>query len=553
MKIYTCIFISLIFFSMHGWLPAAAAQEYTLYGTVKDRINAAPLDSVQIAISIPDLNQQHLVSTDAVGYWRCTIQTMAVDEPNPVPTSFALHQNYPNPFNPATRIYFSIDRPGEVVLRVYNTLGQLLDSQRRFLTAGDYTVDWYASGGTGVLFYELEFQQQRQVRKMLQMEGGTGGLGEMSQNADRRQNLQRAAFEHFAATVSATKLGFAPDTTQVTLAPNQQLDFLLDLLHTRSLVIDLHNDVLEKVVGDGYQLGSRHNYNHSDLPRFIEGGVDAQMFVVWVDPYSYPKNAYQQALKFCAAFQNQLALNAKVFAQAQEPDDILQINAQQKFAGVLVVEGGHAIENDLEKLRELYRQGMRYLTITWNNSTEWAISAEDSRSTKQGLSDFGRDVIRTLDSLGVIIDVSHTGIKTIEDILAVTKNPIIASHSGVRALRNHFRNLYDQQIVAIANSGGVIGVVFYPSFLSSGRPTDINTVIAHIDYIVRLVGIDYVALGSDFDGIETTPKGLEDVSRLPRLTMALLKHGYSNQDVKKILGENFMRVFRQVRANRETI
>ncbi|MCU0646343.1 MAG: dipeptidase [bacterium] len=290
----------------------------------------------------------------------------------------------------------------------------------------------------------------------------------------------------------------------------------------------------------------RHSYNHSDIPRFFEGGVDAQMFVVWVDPGSYLNISYQKALQFFDAFDNQVALNSSQFAQARNADEIFQINAQQKLAGVLVVEGGHAIENDLEKLKTFYHRGMRYLTITWNNSLDWATSAEDSRTTTRGLSDFGRQVIRTLDSLGVIIDVSHVGIKTIQDILATTKNPIIASHSGARALRNHYRNLYDDQIVAIANSGGVIGVVFYPYFLSSSGTTNIATVIKHIDHIVKLVGIDYVALGSDFDGIGSTPVGLSDVSKLPALTMALLKAGYSNAEVKKILGGNFLRVFRQV-------
>jgi membrane dipeptidase len=189
---------------------------------------------------------------------------------------------------------------------------------------------------------------------------------------------------------------------------------------------------------------------------------------------------------------------------------------------------------------------MRYLTITWNNSTSWAVSAADSRSTTVGLSDFGRQVIRTLDSLGVIIDVSHTGIKTIQDILQITTKPIIASHSGARALRNNTRNLYDWQIQDIANSGGVIGVVFYPPFLNGTNNATIQDVINHIDYIKNLVGIDYVAIGSDFDGIGVTPVGLEDVSKFPALTEALFNKGYSREDVEKILYKNFKRVFQQV-------
>jgi membrane dipeptidase len=146
----------------------------------------------------------------------------------------------------------------------------------------------------------------------------------------------------------------------------------------------------------------------------------------------------------------------------------------------------------------------------------------------------------------MIIDVAHTGIKTISDILATTKNPIVATHSGVRALNNHYRNLTDAQIDSIAGRGGVIGVVFYPPFLSSKGSATIDTVIKHIDYIKNRVGIDYVAIGSDFDGIGSVPVGLEDVSKLPNLTAALLKRGYSIADVRKILGENYLRVFRQV-------
>jgi membrane dipeptidase len=191
------------------------------------------------------------------------------------------------------------------------------------------------------------------------------------------------------------------------------------------------------------------------------------------------------------------------------------------------------------------------MTITWNNSTDWAVSAADSRSTTVGLSDFGRQVIRTMDSLGIMIDVSHTGIKTIQDILEETTNPIIATHSGARSIQNHSRNLYDSQIVDIANSGGVVGIVFYPPFLGSpDNSVDINTVISHIDHIVNLVGIDYVAIGSDFDGIgDNTVNGLEDISKFPALTLALLEHGYTRSEVDKILGGNFKRVFEQVCGN----
>lgn len=525
----------------------AHAQQIKICGTVQDHRSGVALDSARIDIDVPQYDQKYQTFTNSSGHWEYDFQLSGVRENESIPNSFSLSQNYPNPFNPSTRIPFAIARAGEVRIAVYNVLGQELDSKRAFVAPGNYAIDWNSTGASGVLFYSIEMENKRQTRKMLQLDGGgSGGLGDVKQGSVESEAIFLSKTDTISAWVNASKLGDEPDSIVISLASENRIDLQLELLHTRAFVIDLHNDVLEKVVDNGYQLGVRHSYNHSDIPRFFEGGVDAQMFVVWVDPGSYLNISYQKALQFCDAFDNQVALNSDQFAQARHADEIFQINAQQKLAGVLVVEGGHAIENDLEKLKVLYHRGMRYLTITWNNSLDWATSAEDSRSATRGLSDFGRQVIRTLDSLGVIIDVSHVGIKTIQDILATTKNPIIASHSGARALRNHYRNLYDDQIVAIANSGGVIGVVFYPYFLASGGTTNIATVIKHINHIVNLVGIDHVAIGSDYDGIGSTPIGLEDVSKLPALTMALLKAGYSNADVKKILGENFLRVFREV-------
>ena len=279
-----------------------------------------------------------------------------------------------------------------------------------------------------------------------------------------------------------------------------------------------------------------------------KGGVDVQFFSVWVSPSFSDTLYYDQSKVMINLLNSEISLNQSTLGLARNPEESVALNNRGKIAAVIGVEGGHSIENSLNNLENLYNQGMRYLTITWNNSTSWAVSAQDSRSATVGLSDFGRSVIRTMDSLGVIIDVSHTGIKTIQDILQVTTNPIIATHSGARKLRNHYRNLNDSQIIDIANTGGVIGVVFYPPFLTTGT-ANIDTVIKHIDYIKNLVGIDYVAVGSDFDGIEVTPVGLEDVSKFPALTSKLLERGYTQQDVEKILGGNFMRVFEKVCGN----
>jgi membrane dipeptidase len=395
------------------------------------------------------------------------------------------------------------------------------------------------------LLYTAEFQGTRITRKMIQLDGrGNGGFGNVT-TSGRRSALSRTGKNSAASyAVIASKLIYMPDTVSVN--GSTVVDFLLETVHHHAFVIDLHNDVIEKAVL-GYQIGIRHTVEQSDIPRFRDGGVDAQMFALWTDwrdTAAHP--AYAYTLQMADTFNAQVARNAGEIGQARTYDEMMQLHGAGKIAGILAVEGGHAIENNIDKLKTFYALGARYLTITWNNSTSWAVSAADSRSSTVGLSDFGRTVVRTLDTLGMLIDVSHTGIKTIWDILATTKNPIIASHSGVRALNNHTRNLTDAQIDSIAARGGVIGVVFYPTFLSASRTATIDTVIRHIDYIKNRVGVDCIAIGADYDGIEIVPVGLEDVSKLPALTAALLRKGYSIEELHKILGGNYLRVFKQV-------
>jgi membrane dipeptidase len=280
----------------------------------------------------------------------------------------------------------------------------------------------------------------------------------------------------------------------------------------------------------------------------LDGGIDFQFFAVWVDPSQYSAKPFDAAIKMIARMDQEVANSQGRLVQVKTADEAMSNSAAGKISYMLGVEGGHAIENDLQKLYRLYDLGMRYLTITWNNSTDWAVSCDDSRRDRVGLSAFGIKVIKACDSLGVMIDVSHVGAKTIEDILAVSVNPIVATHSGANSLRSHRRNLTDAQIKAIADKGGVIGVIFYPSFLvASGQPCNIQSVIRHIDHVVKIGGIDHVALGSDFDGVsDWLPQGLEDVTKMPALTEALLQKGYSIPDVHKILGGNMLRVVKQV-------
>lgn len=521
----------------------------TITGLVKDKVSLKPLNGVKVEITNLDTGVRDSVFTNFYGQWQFNILTNV--ESDLIPDKFYVSQNFPNPFNPSTKIQFVINKPGNVEIMIHNALGELVDYKQQFLTSGIYSIDYMAKGSAGVYFYTVKTGEESQTRKMIQLDGnGTGSglqnfylIGNSTISSINKNNSSTFKIVY-------SKNSHLSDSTQLSLNGGESLMMLLQSFHSFSKLIDLHNDVLEVMVNDtSYHLKHRHNYNHTDIPRLKDGGVDLQFFSVWVSPSQY-SNYYQQALVMLNIFNSELNQNVYSISQARtwfEADSIIQ---QNKIAAVIGVEGGHHIENSIDKLVNLYNAGMRYMTITWNNSTDWAVSAQDSRSTTVGLSDFGRQVIRTMDSLGIIIDVSHTGIKTIQDILQETQNPIVATHSGVRALRNHYRNLYDWQIQDIANSGGVIGVVFYPYFLNGSSNAGIQDVIAHIDYIKNLVGIDYVAIGSDFDGIEVVPLGLEDTSNFPNLTEALFDHGYTKEEVEKILYINFKRVFEQVCGNK---
>lgn len=525
----------------------SAQSSITLSGIVKDSAKAQAISGVKIHIvNTKNPIDEYTLITNSLGKWSYTMQVNAAENSRVTPLSFSLEQNYPNPFNPSTVIPFSVPQSGEVHISVYTVLGQLLSRRSYTVQSGEYSVQWSSKGAAGTLFYTIEFNGKRITKKMLQLDGGgSGGLQQISlhQGFSTIQSLQKS--ENAEYRITASLLGYESDSVVVPMVTNSQINFTLNTVHYRAFVIDLHNDILETTVDEQFEFGERHTYNQSDIPRFREGGMDAQMFSLWADP-DLP--AYQRVTQMADTFTARISRNPSTITQAKTYAEIMQAYAEGKIAGIYGVEGGHAIENSLSKLISLYNLGARYLTITWNNSTAWATSAQDAQSTTKGLTEFGKQVIKTMDSLGMLIDVSHTGIKTIEDILAITKNPVIASHSGVRALREHYRNLTDEQIKAIAKTGGVIGVVFYTSFLSSAPKSQVNidTVIKHIDYIKNLVGVDYIALGADYDGGISAPVGLEDVSKMPSLTLSLLKHGYTNEEVRKILGENYLRVFKAV-------
>jgi membrane dipeptidase len=518
-------------------------------GTVKEKITASTIKNAKVKIINRTAGTIDSVLTNNIGRWSYSLPTFVENEYYR-PDNFVVMQNYPNPFNPSTNIQFTINSDENVEILIHNILGELVDFKGQFLYAGSYSVDWQSKGATGVYFYTVRTSDISLTKKMIQLDGGfnSGGLGSVK-SLGEGQKIFKPGIEIQNLKIIYSKDSHFSDSAEADVSGGENLLIELASYHSYFTMIDLHNDVLEVMISDtGYHLDERHGYNHTDIPRLKEGSVDIQFFSVWVSP-TPDSNYYQKALTMLDRFDDELEENSDAIDQAVTYEEAEALNIQGKIAGVIGVEGGHHIEDSLEKLDSLYKRGMRYLTITWNNSTSWAISAQDPLSESQGLSEFGRKVIRKLDSLGVIIDVSHTGIKTIQDILEETKNPIVATHSGVRELKDHYRNLYDWQIEDIAESGGVIGIVFYPPFIGSSS-ADIEDVIEHINYIKNLVGVDYIAIGSDFDGIgNNTIDGLENVSKFPRLTETLFDNGYTKEEVEKILGGNFRRVFKLVSGN----
>lgn len=527
----------------------ASSQDVTLSGTVRDKKTHAALSQALVQIKASDGRLIDSLRTDGTGNWTYLFRPTTVATPDRLPATFGLQQNYPNPFNPSTKIPFALQKSGRARFTVHNLVGQLLDERDVSLSPGEYTIDWFSKGSGGVLFVTLEVDGRRSTRKMIQLDGGkNGGFGSVLKHGGISFSSNEPV-QLESCWAIASDVVHEPESLSVVVAGTPRVDLSLETVHERAFVMDLHNDVLEVISATNFQydIGLRHSTNHTDLPRMKDGGLDAQLFSVWIDPNANSAGTYyMRGMQYLDSLSAQIKRNAPLMALTTKADSVLQLTQQGKTVGVLMLEGGHCLQDDIQNLKNFYEKGVRCMTITWNNSTSWAVSASDSRSATVGLSDFGKQVIRTMDSLGMIIDISHVGKKTIVDILETSARPIVATHSGCATLRDHSRNLTDDQIRAIAQRGGVIGVVFYPTFLSTSSTVSIDTVVKHIDYIKNLVGVDYIALGSDFDGIGTTPVGLEDVSKFPALTNALLRRGYSRSDVRKILGGNFLRVFKSV-------
>lgn len=377
-------------------------------------------------------------------------------------------------------------------------------------------------------------------------------------------------------------------------------------VHRSAILIDSHNDTPTWMV-DGqeceqqapcFDIGRSTKLGHTDLPRLREGGVGAVFFAVYVSGnYVKGNRSAHRALDLIDAVRRDIVQKyPRDFMLATKAADIEEAHKQGKIAALMGIEGGHAIEDDLRLLRDYYNLGVRYMTLTHTNTNNWADSSGDINDPKVkhhgGLTPFGKDVVREMNRLGMMVDISHVADKTFWDALEVSKAPIIASHSDCRALANAPRNMTDEMIVALAKKGGVVDINFNCGFLSQpyrdqvaakapqvrervrqieagGRklgdieedvvegeiqtqlgikPATLADVVDHIDHIRKIAGIDAIGIGTDFNGVGCTPAGLEDVSKFPNLTRALLEKGYTAEDIRKIYGGNFLRVMRAVEA-----
>jgi membrane dipeptidase len=358
-------------------------------------------------------------------------------------------------------------------------------------------------------------------------------------------------------------------------------------VHATVLGVDAHTDTLQRVLLEDVDIGKRLADGEIDLPRLREGGIHVPFFAMAVPEYYKGADAVRGTLDYRDAMQRVLDKYPDQIELATSANDIQRIVGQKKIAVVLTVEGGHQIADDLAVLRMYRRMGVLSMTLTHFRSNDWADSST-GKAEHNGLTDFGKEVVREMNRVGMIVDVSHVSDKTFYDVLAISTKPVIASHSSCRVFSDVPRNMSDDMLRALARNGGVVGVNFGASFLNQKEAERLKSAIASrnaiepdlsgpaldqfalkqraasaydhprvgqatiedaancIDHIAKVAGIDQVGVGSDFDGIEGVSRGLEDVSKLPALTSALLERGYSEQDIQKIMGGNFLRVIRSV-------
>lgn len=322
-------------------------------------------------------------------------------------------------------------------------------------------------------------------------------------------------------------------------------------IHRRALVVDLHCDsILDHL--NGRRDITRRTRGHVDLPKLEAGGVKVQVFAIFPDPKKIKAGEYESfVLRAAVAIRKLCQQHPERLGLALSPRGLKRLVGQGRIAVVIGVEGGHALEGDLDRVYRFYRAGVRILTLTWCNSNALADASWDENRPHNGLSPLGREAVRIMNRLGMLIDLSHAAETSFYQALELSSAPVIASHSGVYALRRHNRNLKNDQLSALAQQGGVMGQVFLPAFLcSEPSRASIDNVIHSIDYVVQKFGCGVIGLGSDFDGFSGRLKGLENAGKLPEITRRLVQLGYTEPDVRKILGLNFFRVWQEVWNNR---
>ena len=385
-----------------------------------------------------------------------------------------------------------------------------------------------------------------------------------------------------------------PNQSQPTESNNDPL-----AIHHRAIAVDMHADTVQRVLDENVDLQKRLSDGHLDAVRAKAGGLDAQFFSIWVEPQLFGgggARAIKRADDQIAAVRGLAENHPETWQLATTAAEVRRAAADGKIAALLGLEGGYAIDERLENVERYYKMGVRYMSPAWSVSTSWAGSSGDEVGATRGLNEFGREVVREMNRLGIMVDVSHVSDKTFWDIVNTSTKPVIATHSACRAIADVPRNLTDDMIRALAKTGGVVNVIFYPEHVEPGwsqkkkqldseiaglvqrasenEPGDavhkklardrvrqeqyakrlpkvtVSRIVDHIDHIVKLVGIDHVGIGSDFDGVQATPADLSTVADLPNLTRELLKRGYTEDDVDKILGGNMLRVMEQQGAGK---
>jgi membrane dipeptidase len=370
-------------------------------------------------------------------------------------------------------------------------------------------------------------------------------------------------------------------------------------IHDSALIIDTHADTPQRFLDEGFDIGSTdpNDIGHITLDKVRRGNLGAEFFSVWVEPETNQGHFAKHTFDLIDSVYEQAARHPDRMMMAFSTADIERAHREHKFAALMGIEGGHSIEADIHLLRDYYRLGVRYMTLSWSNTNEWADSSGDVNDPKiqhhNGLTDFGKQVVLEMNRLGMMVDISHVADKTFWDAITMTKAPVIASHSSARALVNAPRNMTDDMLKAVAKNGGVVQVNFFNGFIdenfrkaeeaqrpdqeaarqkymaqmkSEGKEVNyieldrierefiakiprppLKSLIDHIDHIAKMAGVDHVGLGSDFDGVSgATPQGIDSAADLPKITQALVDRGYSGEDIHKILGGNLMRVFHEV-------